>query len=121
MRIESIMVKGKMLYCSFCRKSDEQVTKLIAGPSVFICDGCVELCNRIIGGKPVPAFPGFDALKTDDLLKTLVPAAAQLRTSEDVLRQHVATLRKRDVTWTRIGEALGVSRQAAWERFSQGE
>ncbi len=115
------MVKGKMLYCSFCRRSDEQVTKLIAGPAVFICDGCVEICNRIIGGKPVPAFPGFDALNTDDLLKTLVPAAAQLHTSEDVLRQHVAILRKREVTWTRIGEALGVTRQAAWERFSQEE
>lgn len=51
------MVKGKTLYCSFCRKNDEQVAKLIAGPAVFICDGCVDLCNRIIDGKPVPAFP----------------------------------------------------------------
>jgi len=115
------MVNGKMLYCSFCRKSDEQLKKLIAGPAVFICDDCVELCNRILVGKPVPAFPGLDALKTDDLLKTLLPAADQLRKTEDVLRQHVATLRKREVTWTRIGEALGVSRQAAWERFSQEE
>jgi len=115
------MVKGKMLYCSFCRKSDEQLKKLIAGPAVFICDDCIELCNRILDGKPVPAFPGLDALKTEDLLKTLVPAAHQLRKTEDVLRQHVATLRKREVTWTRIGEALGVSRQAAWERFSQEE
>jgi hypothetical protein len=115
------MVKGKMLYCSFCRKSDEQLKKLIAGPAVFICDDCIELCNRILDGKPVPAFPGLDALKTEDLLKTLVPAADQLRKTEDVLRQHVATLRKREVTWTRIGVALGVSRQAAWERFSQEE
>ena len=115
------MVKGKMLYCSFCRRSDEQVTKLIAGPAVFICDSCIELCNRIIAGKNVAAFPGFDALSTDDLVKTLVPAGEQLRTSEEILRQHVATLRKREVTWTRIGEALGVSRQAAWERFSQEE
>ncbi len=115
------MVNGKMLYCSFCRKSDAQLKKLIGGPAVFICDDCVELCNRILGGKPVPTFPGFDSLKTDDLLKTLVPAADQLRKTEDVLRQHVAALRKREVTWTRIGEALGVSRQAAWERFSQEE
>lgn len=115
------MVKGKMLYCSFCRKNDEQIAKLIAGPAVFICDGCVELCNRILAAKPVPQFPGLDSLSTDDLLKTLVPAADQLSKSENVLRQHVATLRKREVTWTRIGEALGVSRQAAWERFSQEE
>ncbi len=39
---------GKLLYCSFCGKSQHEVKKLIAGPSVFICDECVELCNDII-------------------------------------------------------------------------
>jgi len=51
----------KLLYCSFCGKSQHEVRKLIAGPSVFICDECIELCNDIIreesttdkGGKPV--------------------------------------------------------------------
>lgn len=38
----------KMLYCSFCGKSQHEVRKLIAGPSVFICDECIELCNDII-------------------------------------------------------------------------
>jgi len=40
--------KGKLLYCSFCGKSQHEVRKLIAGPSVFICDECVDLCNDII-------------------------------------------------------------------------
>ncbi|MFS1522634.1 ATP-dependent Clp protease ATP-binding subunit ClpX [Microbulbifer sp. 2304DJ12-6] len=39
---------GKLLYCSFCGKSQQEVRKLIAGPSVFICDECVELCTDII-------------------------------------------------------------------------
>src|SRR6187431_3653771 len=39
---------GKILYCSFCGKSQHEVRKLIAGPSVFVCDECVELCNDII-------------------------------------------------------------------------
>ncbi|MGV6852256.1 MAG: ATP-dependent Clp protease ATP-binding subunit ClpX [bacterium] len=39
---------GKILYCSFCGKSQHEVRKLIAGPSVFICDECVDLCNDII-------------------------------------------------------------------------
>ena len=39
---------AKVLYCSFCGKSQHEVRKLIAGPSVFICDECVELCNDII-------------------------------------------------------------------------
>src|ERR1700734_3615578 len=38
----------KVLYCSFCGKSQHEVRKLIAGPSVFICDECIELCNDII-------------------------------------------------------------------------
>jgi len=39
---------GKLLYCSFCGKSQNEVRKLIAGPSVYVCDECVELCNDII-------------------------------------------------------------------------
>ena len=41
-------VDNKLLYCSFCGKSQQDVKKLIAGPSVFVCDECVELCNDII-------------------------------------------------------------------------
>ena len=39
---------GKLLYCSFCGKSQHEVRKLIAGPSVFVCDECVDLCKDII-------------------------------------------------------------------------
>ncbi len=39
---------SKLLYCSFCGKSQHEVRKLIAGPSVFVCDECVDLCNDII-------------------------------------------------------------------------
>lgn len=41
-------LSGKLLYCSFCGKSQHEVRKLIAGPQVFVCDECVELCNDII-------------------------------------------------------------------------
>lgn len=41
-------MKDKMLYCSFCGKSQDEVRKLIAGPSVYICDECVDLCNDIL-------------------------------------------------------------------------
>ena len=40
--------ESKILYCSFCGKSEHEVRKLIAGPSVAICDECVDLCNDII-------------------------------------------------------------------------
>ncbi len=47
---------GRELYCSFCGKSQDEVRKLIAGPSVYICDECISLCNDIISeeSKPVP-------------------------------------------------------------------
>ena len=47
---------GRELYCSFCGKSQDEVRKLIAGPSVYICDECINLCNEIISeeSKPVP-------------------------------------------------------------------
>jgi ATP-dependent Clp protease ATP-binding subunit ClpX len=44
----------KTLYCSFCGKSQHEVKKLIAGPSVFICDECIDLCNDIIRDEVVP-------------------------------------------------------------------
>lgn len=43
----------KILYCDFCAKSQNEVSKLIAGPKVFICDECIDLCNEILrDGKP---------------------------------------------------------------------
>jgi ATP-dependent Clp protease ATP-binding subunit ClpX len=45
---ENTSSDGKILYCSFCGKSQHEVRKLIAGPSVYVCDECVELCNDII-------------------------------------------------------------------------
>jgi ATP-dependent Clp protease ATP-binding subunit ClpX len=39
---------GELLKCSFCGKSQKQVRKLIAGPGVYICDECIDLCNEII-------------------------------------------------------------------------
>ena len=48
---------GKLLYCSFCGKSQHEVRKLIAGPSVFICDECVELCNDIIREEIAGGYP----------------------------------------------------------------
>jgi hypothetical protein len=111
--------KRSTLYCSFCRKDDATVEKLIGGPGVYICDACVGLCNRILGGKPTPPFPGWDSLDDEELLRTLRPSFVAVDTVRGVLQEHVDLLRRRAVSWERIGDALGISRQAAWERFSQ--
>lgn len=54
--------QGKLLYCSFCGKSQHEVRKLIAGPSVFICDECVELCNDIIREEVEEKKPAAEAV-----------------------------------------------------------
>ena len=55
---ENTSTDGKILYCSFCGKSQHEVRKLIAGPSVYICDECVELCNDIIREELEDVSPG---------------------------------------------------------------
>jgi hypothetical protein len=111
------------LYCSFCGKTQHKVAKLIAGPSVFICDECVGLCNKILGqpaDKPVPVVRLGDvsAMPTDKLLAWLKIQGVIFDDARAALQEAVDTLRKREVSWAAIGEALGVSRQAAWDRFS---
>jgi len=112
------MPRRKPLYCSFCRKHEDAVEKLIGGPGVYICDACVAICDRILDGKPAPPFPGWDALSDGALLATLRPSSAAVDATRDVLQEHVDALRKRGVSWAAIGEALEISRQAAWERFA---
>ena len=46
--------KTEDLFCSFCGKNQKEVTKLIAGPSVYICDECVQLCNEIMAKESGP-------------------------------------------------------------------
>lgn len=63
---------GKLLYCSFCGKSQHEVRKLIAGPSVFICDECVDLCNDIIREEVQDnqSQTGSDKLPTPEEIRT---------------------------------------------------
>jgi hypothetical protein len=110
---------SETLYCSFCRKDKDHVEKLVAGPGVYICDACVALCSRIMTGKPTAPFAGWSALSDEDFLATLPAASAAVDAAADKLHEHVDMLRGRGVSWERIATALGVSRQAAWERFSK--
>ena len=105
------------LRCSFCGRNDAQVSKLIAGPRVHICDTCVGTCNRILEATPI-AFPGWQAMTDDQLLSALKIAEATVDATRSVLQAQIIELRRREISWDAIGNALGISRQAAWERFS---
>ncbi|MBT9494964.1 MAG: ATP-dependent Clp protease ATP-binding subunit ClpX [Paucibacter sp.] len=76
----------KVLYCSFCGKSQHEVKKLIAGPSVFICDECIELCNDIVRDEVPADTPQGRASKSD------LPVPSEIKASLDqyVIGQDVA-------------------------------
>ena len=112
-----LKLKRRALRCSFCRKSESEVQRLVGGAHASICDACVSICNKILEATPVP-FAGWEKMSSDQLLQSLKPAAQAMEGVRSVLQEQVQTLRKRDVSWHQIGEALGISRQAAWERFS---
>jgi ATP-dependent protease Clp ATPase subunit len=111
------------LACSFCMKLPADVESMVAGPGVYICNVCVDLCNQIIASKPKSGHdPGIEAweqrLSDDELLSHLPKVAAASAQLAQHLGAWVGQARSRGITWTKIGEALGMTRQSAWERFS---
>ena len=110
--------------CWFCLKPDHEVSKLVAGPGVYICDECVDLCIQIIGNPP-PLPPGLTSweedLDLDRVLASLPRMAAAGAQVEDNLSRSVQRAKRLGATWAVIGTSLGMTRQSAWERFSGGE
>jgi ATP-dependent Clp protease ATP-binding subunit ClpX len=122
------MTKKKELHnCSFCGKSQKAVARLVAGPNVYICDECVALCNSILEEHPVGndtktlQARGLEEMPTDDLVRTLTDAGRVTQGLDAHLKSTVSVLRERGHTWAQIGEAFGISRQAAWERFASDD
>lgn len=112
-----IKLMHRSLRRSFCRKRDSKVDRLIGGAGAYICDKCIGMCNRILETAP-PEFADWDSLTDTQLLDSLAPPQAAAEAVGEVVRRQVDALRKRGVSWAAIGRALGISRQAAWERLS---
>ena len=108
--------------CSFCIKAESDVAKLIAGPGVYICDGCVQLCVDILaaddGSSSPSGVPFWEEMTDEQILERLPRVGAVSAQVDASLQSLVDLLRRRGVAWVRIGAALGVTRQSAWERFS---
>jgi hypothetical protein len=113
-----------LINCSFCGKPAGDVAKVIAGPGVYICNECVNLCNAILAsddGSSTTPIAVLRSLTDDELLNQLPRIAAVGAQVESGLQERILLLRDRTVTWARIGSALGMTRQSAWERFSGEE
>jgi len=116
--------------CSFCLKPSTEVATLVAGPGVYICDECVALSAQLIGSKPVaenkpapaPQVAGWVLVNNVEEVLAALPRMAAVRGQvEQTLTGWVRRARVLGATWARIGEALGMTRQSAWERFSGEE
>lgn len=111
------MKKAKTLYCSFCRKDSTEVSHMLGGPGVHICGECVTRCNDVLASSETLAFD-WTQLDDEALLAAMASSSAMVDQARETLQRHVELLRERGTSWAAIGDALGVSRQAAWERFS---
>jgi hypothetical protein len=118
---EADVVATVIAHCSFCGKPSTEVETLVSGPGVLICEGCVQLCVSVIEGKPASAphiAPWEHDLPLAQVLSNLRPVAAASAQVQQHLAAWVGKARSLGGTWSQIGEALGMTRQSAWERFS---
>jgi len=98
---------------------------MFAGPGVYICNECVQLCVAILqgpdthGDAQIP--PWWQNLTDEEILGDLPLVTAAGAQVDASLQARITWLRQRGVTWARIGSALGMTRQSAWERFSGEE
>ena len=110
------------MFCSFCGKSQHDLKKLIAGPGVFICNECVALCVNIINDtpdvSPTAEIKTLDSMPNEQVMAMIRGYDTAYNKVSERMQEAVDILRKREVSWADIASALGVSRQAAWERFS---
>lgn len=128
--------------CSFCLKPSTEVGKLVAGPGVYICNECVDLCVQLIAIQPdaspddasasedasvsqeapAPQVDPWERIDSVEMALELLPRMAAVSGQiEENLTQVVRRARTLGATWAKIGEALSMTRQSAWERFSGEE
>ncbi|BAV41088.1 ClpX C4-type zinc finger protein [Mycobacterium ulcerans] len=110
------------IWCSFCAKPDTEIDMLVAGAGVQICNECVATAAAIMDtyrDRPHEVrLPMWESMDDQQMLSHIPRIAVVAGQVEADLRAWGAGLRRRGVTWSRVGEALGVTRQSAWERFS---
>lgn len=106
------------MMCSFCAGPASASRRLVAGPGVAICRDCAAAAMELFSStaKSESAAP-LARMTDDELLAHLPEVAAVASQVEERLSAWVGTARERKISWARIGGALGMTRQSAWERF----
>lgn len=112
------------VFCSFCGLPRARTGPMVGGPGVAICHPCVQRADRmlqdaagvdLVAGSAEP----WLTLTDDELLEALPAIAASGEQVERQLHRWVDVARERGLSWARIGGALAMTRQSAWERFAR--
>lgn len=108
--------------CSYCLKSREEVGALVRSPLAAICLSCAERAVTLISEHTAPedkwSLATFQsAMENEEILQRLPEVARAQDQVEEHLVSWVSFARRRSISWDRIGKALGMTRQSAWERF----
>ena len=115
--------------CSFCGMQGTADTLFAGGLGAMMCSDCLshfyekfssEEGRRSISLRAMPQMP-WDEMSDTELLSHLPMIAATATQVSSFLAEWVQLARDRGLSWAEIGQALGVSRQAAWERFTRGK
>lgn len=107
--------------CSFCGEQGSQENRLAGGLGAMICVGCLEHfyeVTRTTERMASQTRPVWDEMSDADLLSKLPLILRSASQNADFAVDWVGLIRARGISWAQIGKVLGVSRQAAWERFA---
>ena len=108
--------------CSFCGEPGRDGGEMAGGLGAFICGSCLDHYGRVLAdfrrsGREEP--PPWQAMSDADLLAKLPLIARTGAQVDRFLVEWVRLVRERGLSWAQVGGALGISRQAAWERFAR--
>jgi hypothetical protein len=111
-------------HCSFCGEQGRSGEPLVGGLGAFMCGTCLDHHKGVVDafrstGRTDP--PPWDTMSDPDILGKLDLIRQTGAQVDDFLVEWVQLARSRKLSWAEIGKALGISRQAAWERFARNE
>ena len=108
--------------CSFCGAQGGDETRLAGGLGAMICMDCLTYYHETFSDAEATeqiASPPWEKMTDAEMLSKLPQISAEATQVDRFLREWVKMIRERNISYAEIGKALGVSRQAAWERFSR--
>lgn len=108
--------------CSFCGRPWTRGERFAGGFGAMICRNCLDKYHQLLSSHSrtlaISTAP-WETMTDEELLEVLPAIALTAEQVQEFLSQWISLMRDRKISWERIGRALSISRQAAWERFSR--